>query len=52
MRQLDRQYGSCVYITRKLRPQEKAAAAQKEAEEAEVAAAARASATGRPTQVA
>ena len=47
MRQLDRQYGGCVYVTRKLRKHEKEAKERAEAAEAAAAAAARASNTGK-----
>ncbi len=46
MRQLNRQYGGCVYVTRKLRKHEKEAKERAEAAEAAAAAAARASQSG------
>lgn len=46
MKQLDRQYGGCVYVTRKLRKHEKEAKERTEAAEAAAAAAARASNPG------
>lgn len=49
MHQLDRQYGGCVYVTRKLRKHEKEAKEKAEAAEAAAAAAARASNPGNDT---
>lgn len=46
MRQLNLQYGGCVYVTRKLRKHEKEAKERAEAAEAAAAAAARASQSG------
>jgi hypothetical protein len=48
MRQLNLQYGGCVYVTRKLRKHEKEAKERAEAAEAAAAAAARASQSGMP----